>query len=492
MAYNDVQLRAFSQIAYWDLEADYEKHSGENNEAVSLSVLLEPWQKEKLCALGVTEQEIDDWKISAVHNTNDSNGFYACVIETSTEDATVAFRGSENIGEMENVIHDWVGADLGLVNSTCTNQQAEVDRFLGDEDINRILSKYNNLTMTGHSLGGNLAEYATIISSKYGLNENIQQCVSLDGPGHSKEFITLYSKEIQMMKSKMEKYRASFVGGLLNDLPGVEPQDVKVSKDGMIERHFMENWEVTGKSFSSADPDVLTSIISHISEGIDHMPRIVGDVLVTVVSGIWIGAMWTADKMFDGGNLTPAGYAIIVGAVIAVPIIGIPAIVTTLLTTVVAVLAFVVAVMVYELVYDLVVTVVNAICDAVQRIYQWGKEVVDQLRNSVIALVEGVRGWYNRNFNAGYKYATANPWVTLDTYKLRSYAQRLSNVNSRIVKLDLRLDGLYWQVGLLGLWNLIQADALTGYNWSITRCAAYLMETAGDFDSVESNLASSL
>lgn len=37
--------------------------------------------------------------------------------------------------------------------------------------------------MTGHSLGGNLAEYATIMSYKYGLDTKIKQCVSMDGPG---------------------------------------------------------------------------------------------------------------------------------------------------------------------------------------------------------------------------------------------------------------------------------------------------------------------
>ena len=93
------------------------------------------------------------------------------------------------------------------------------------------------------------------------------------------------------------------------------------------------------------------------------------------------------------------------------------------------------------------------------------------------------------------KTSSANPipqQIKLDTYKLKLYAQRIDSVNKRISKLDRRLDGLYWRVGLLGLWNLIQADALTGYSWRLKRCADYLNTTANNFDSVEKRLNNSL
>lgn len=82
------------------------------------------------------------------------------------------------------------------------------------------------------------------------------------------------------------------------------------------------------------------------------------------------------------------------------------------------------------------------------------------------------------------------PGVTVDTYKLKSYADRLETVNSRIVKLDGRLDRLYWQVGLQGLFSLIQADALTGFSWRLLRCKGYLSQTAVDFEKTEKKLAS--
>jgi len=78
--------------------------------------------------------------------------------------------------------------------------------------------------------------------------------------------------------------------------------------------------------------------------------------------------------------------------------------------------------------------------------------------------------------------------IIVDTYKLDTYAQRLAAVNRRINNLDHKINSLYTKVGLLGLWNLMQADALTGYSWKLKRCQSYLEQTATDFESTERHL----
>ena len=131
MAYSDLQSRAFTQIAYMNLDdkyVDYCKSHG--TDSAPLSKLLSTSQYNTLINLGLTKDEIDSWNIAGVHNTNAQNGFYACIIETAPNQAVVGFRGSEGMNDLGNVANDWVGADIGLVNSTCTNQQAEVERFL--------------------------------------------------------------------------------------------------------------------------------------------------------------------------------------------------------------------------------------------------------------------------------------------------------------------------------------------------------------------------
>lgn len=75
--------------------------------------------------------------------------------------------------------------------------------------------------------------------------------------------------------------------------------------------------------------------------------------------------------------------------------------------------------------------------------------------------------------------------MRVDTYKLNQYAQRIDAVNTRLLRLDRRLDALYTRVGLLGLWNLLQADVFTAYNWRLLRCRSYLQQTAADLDSAE-------
>ena len=72
--------------------------------------------------------------------------------------------------------------------------------------------------MTGHSLGGNLAEYATVMSYKYGLDKKIKQCASLDGPGFSDEFIKTNREHILAMSGVMKHYKWSLISGMLLDL----------------------------------------------------------------------------------------------------------------------------------------------------------------------------------------------------------------------------------------------------------------------------------
>lgn len=120
------------------------------------------------------------------------------------------------------------------------------------------------------------------------------------------------------------------------------------------------------------------------------------------------------------------------------------------------------------------------------------EEFVARFNEFVQTVVTKLKNWWNSRFNGGYKYSEANPFVKVDTFKLKNYASRLSKVNTRISDLDERLDGLYWRVGLLDLWNLMQADLLTGYSWRLLRAASYLNDTAFDFESAENELYNSI
>lgn len=497
MALTDLELKALSQIAYYDLELWHTEADGK----ISVYDALSEKERDTLRSYGIEDWQLRSWQILEVHNDNGANGtgFFACVIEVYPGEAAVAFRGSEKLNDLNDVAQDWVGADLGLLNSTMTEQQGELRRFFTDNKS--WLDKYK-LIPVGHSLGGNLSEYATIISEEYGLDDNIIQCASLDGPGFSQEFIDEYGPQIEKMSGVMYHPRWSWVGALLQDLPGVNYRYIEVENsdrsDGeynSFTRHslvYVKQDENNSNSFVDGEQDVLSKHTELMTEGIDHLPAPIGNVLVTVVGGIWIGIMWAKDNFFDeNGNIdiTSTGWGIIAGIVGIFAIFEFSTVITTVFAVVVAVLAVLVVSLVAEFIYELVLDVVDMICDVVANIYNWAKETYQQFKAMVKSFIDKVRNWYNNNLNYGYKYATSNPQVVVDTYKLKEYAQRLWTVNSRIGKLDGRLDSLYWEVGLLDLWDLMKADLLTGYSWRLQRAANYLNDTAFDFERAETELS---
>lgn len=499
MAYSDLQLRAFTQIAYMDLDEKYVDYCKENATNVApLAALLDDYDFGKLINLGIKEEEIASWSISGIHNTNSENGFYACIIETDFgEGAAVGFRGSENMAKLDNLVNDWVGADIGLVNSTCTNQQEEVERFLKKYQVR--LDKYDKLTMTGHSLGGNLAEYATIVSYKYGLDENIEQCASMDGPGFSEEFINKYSDKIQKMADVMYHPRWSFVGTMLNDLPGVKYRYVKVSNEAnsldkakynCLTRHDTKYLVFDGNGSLTEDKqDGLSMVTSVISEGMDHLPTPIGNAWITVVSGALIGFTWARENFLnEDGTISNTGLGIVAASVGTIAAFGFNTVAMAVAGVVVAMVAVVAVAVVTELVYDAVSAAADTICEAVSKICDWVSEKYQQFAKAVKSIIDKVKNQIKSNYNSNYQYASSHPQIKVNTYKLEDYASRINDINRRISALDGRMDNLYWHVGLRDLWNLMQADLLTQYSQRLRHVASYLNDTASEFVTVEQEL----
>ena len=494
MAYTDLQIRAFTQIAYMDLDKKYTDLCIKNEtNRIPLTELLNEKQYDMLRKLHISEKEIETWSIVGIHDKNPENGFYACILETGTGEAAVAFRGSEGMGKLENVVNDWVKADFGLLNSTCTNQQQEAAIFL--EKYGKQLKAYNSIALAGHSLGGNLAEYAAIVSYKYGLQDKITQCVSMDGPGFSQEFIDKYRDSIEKMAGVMEHPRWSLVGGLLMDLPGVRYRYVSVSNDanelddkkyGPASRHdtkylvFDENGCLV-----SGEQDNLSKIVSLISKDVEILPAPLGNAYIALISGALVGFAWMKEDFFTkDGRISEKGWQIIVGTVGVGCAVGFG----TMVCAAAAVILVIAAVIVDVLIYEFILQTVDTICEALAQFYNWTGEQFQEFREMLKTCIDKVKGWFKSNFDEGYRYAGHHPQICVDTLNLRNYAQRIQAVNQRIQGLDGRLDALYWQVGLQDLWSLLQADLLTGYSWRLQQCATYLNDTASDFELVERRL----
>ena len=145
--------------------------------------------------------ELSNLKLTAtMASPNQKNTLAMCFEDPSTSEAIVAFKGTS--GEQE-----WKDNVEGL-NDTDTDCQKDALEFI--ESL-----PYDDITVTGHSKGGNKAMYVTILSDK------VNRCVSYDGQGFSQEFLDKYWAEIQLRGGSITNYSVStdFVHVLLFQIP---------------------------------------------------------------------------------------------------------------------------------------------------------------------------------------------------------------------------------------------------------------------------------
>lgn len=131
-------------------------------------------------------------------------GFSAVFIDSSSSEAVVSFRGTAE--------HEWKDDFQGGAMAD-TPQQKNALKWYQEVYEKEGLGKYE-VTVTGHSKGGNKAKYITI------LDDTVDNCVSFDGQGFSDEFFDKYSDKIAARQSSIENHNvdSDYVNILLNDV----------------------------------------------------------------------------------------------------------------------------------------------------------------------------------------------------------------------------------------------------------------------------------
>lgn len=336
MAYSDKQLKEATQVAYLEclekslksfegeehdgfysvkelIEASIDRDSiarkaqedGKDINAMSLQEMikysdLRDLDKEIIEGLN---DEMLEWRIADIHDMNSVNGFYSCVIETSEDEAIVAFRGSESntLGEFKK---DWIQADFGLLNSDETLQQDEVNKYSDKLIRNGVLDKYKSLAVTGHSLGGNLSTHFAVANASNDYRKStfnkINQVVSFDGPGFSKEYIKSHEEAINKAAPKVTHYKWSTVGSLLYDIPGEKDEYLKIDeeqhKESIIDRikyktfyrHHTKSimFDENGNA-ERGKQDFLANVFEKISKTVENVPAVLTQSLGYVATSIF-------------------------------------------------------------------------------------------------------------------------------------------------------------------------------------------------------------
>lgn len=455
----------------------------------------------------VIANQSSNMKDPSTGKSYEKGGLNACTFQdklSNPSNVTVVYRGT--------AAGEWYDNGLGLSGDMVySEQQIQAVKYYDYiVENNKWDISEPNIHITGHSKGGNKTQFVIMMSEFSNL---ITSGYSLDGQCMSHEAIE-YMKEkygIEEYNTRREKiYSISADNDYVNILGANDYEGRLIPNDHIfflesnllgIGWHFPDcymNEDGTVTNFT--EQGEVSKLLQGISEQLMDIPSPIRRVITNGAMGI---AQLTLGKS-NPVNEEKLSYAEIMGAI--------PLLIETLPGGFIDYLddKFGVdldwlsnAVTSFNILYYTPINMfaygvgmsIDLIIAAKEKLLEIGqkcKELTDRFVKFIDNGVKKIQDWYNKNFNGGYIYANISPKIKLDTYKLYQYAQRIQNVNCRINNLDSRLDSLYWKVGLLDLWNLMQADLMTGYSWRLLRCASYLNDTASDFDTVETRLVNSL
>ena len=440
----------------------------------------------------------NNWTILSTVNENQpgKTGLYACILDTG-DSRILACRGSEEMSNMMNFKQDWYEADLQLLNSEMTKQEAALRRFM---EANTKLLSEKPWVATGHSLGGALADFAAVMSQVIGI-KNFSGAINFDGPGHSQEFIERYKAQIAQVAALMVHKKASIVGNILFNFPGVRQEFVETSSQSqfvddegnpwpqvtdvaILAEHDTQNWVRNDDgSLREGKQDWYEFLVEKLTRGIDRLPPFIGNALPHVIYLAVVGANWLKGFADDHPVLVKVLTIATVGFLLANPAMALAAI-NTVAIIVLVVVVVLIAVIIGEIVIELLEKIAEEIAKAVCLAISWLADKAVELFNAIKDWIDSVREFIRSN-SAGVRYANSNPYFNVDTAKLRNYATRINNVNNRLRHLDGDMRTLYWKVGFLDLWDILVANLLTSGSPTLMQVKSYLDNAANRFETAD-------
>ena len=130
----------------------------------------------------------------------------ACFVDPDSKEALVAYRGTNDT--------EWIDNAEGFYKESSLLQRDALRFF--DECADELSEEGYEIDVTGHSKGGNKAQYVTI------MDERVRNCYSFNGQGFSNEFCEENADLIEERSDKITAYAASddYVHCLGNQIAG--------------------------------------------------------------------------------------------------------------------------------------------------------------------------------------------------------------------------------------------------------------------------------
>ena len=143
------------------------------------------------------------------------DGFSVIFLHEPSHQAIIAFKGTQGADE-------WVDNFMGATTTSqpdgvSTPQQCNALRWYQEKYLALGLSAYE-ITVIGHSKGGNKAKYLTL------MDDTIDHCHSFDGQGFSDQFVEHYYNRIIERRPLINNHNVDrdFVNLLLNDFGNIQ------------------------------------------------------------------------------------------------------------------------------------------------------------------------------------------------------------------------------------------------------------------------------
>lgn len=369
------------------------------------------------------------------------------------------------------------------------------------EYLERIAGKYDgDLLLGGHSKGGNNAMYAFLeCDSK--VSDRVSAIKLYDAPGFCVD-ISNHERYAEMTKKVGGSTYAPYDSVIGLALLGqIRPEFVSTTA-GIFYDHDFYEWEIdiTNRSFVHKDQSFWSKYFDLLIDEVLLLPKEARELVVKSLFDLIpaIGCTNFDDflkhldrllKIYESN--IPLGEKI---ELTAFMIVLLPA---TLVTLVVEG-----AVEGIRWIEKQITTIVKSVYDAGVKAFSWVSEKIEEFRTFIekvdaaakdlaLSIWNKVKKFFEGTGRQDNGYLNIFERIEINTYVLHSYSGRLRDVNRRITFVDSRLDTLYGRVGLKDLWNLLQADLLTGFSWKLLRCSEYLDVTANEFDRIETKLIES-
>ncbi len=137
---------------------------------------------------------------------------------------------------------------------------------------------------------------------------------------------------------------------------------------------------------------------------------------------------------------------------------------------------------------DIIITIAEKIEKFAENVVKTVKEMCKDIKN----FVENIGKWVHNHINAGARYSYGNTYIYVDTDEMRSYAMRINSLNARLIALDGELSRLYSSLGTVDKALLMSGDKRIGNSKTLTRSRDYLNGTADLFDEAERKMKAAL